>query len=171
VSEVGRGFQVRREYTFANESEEDVEALAEQMGVLPEDVNAETVLGYVEELAESRAAPREQRPRSYARVPEYTAAEKLEILSSSIREGEVAKAHLVRRTGAKRDDAYADNLRSIIARGEEAAEMILVLEDGLYGSLAAHVGLPAEPPPKREPPDTRTDEEKAQRYEDENLGL
>lgn len=50
--------------------------------------------------------------------------------------------------------------------------MMTVLEDGLYGSLAAHVGLPAAPPPKREPPDTFTDEEGAmQRYEDENLGL
>jgi hypothetical protein len=169
---VSRGFQVRREYTFANESEEDVEALAEQMGVLPEDVNAETVLGYVEELAQSPAARPEQPTPRYAQVPHYSAAEKLEILSDSIRKGEEANAQLARRTGAKRDDAYADNLCSIIARGEESAEMMTVLEDGLYGSLAAHVGLPAEPPPKREPPDTRTDEEKAmQRYEDENLGL
>jgi hypothetical protein len=163
------------------ESDPDIDALAEQMGVLPEDVTPETILGYVEEIrAAGVALPAAPGARSYAQDyaadgvrPPSPAAAKIDAYQDWIRSGKDAEAALARRTGQEQQDAYADNLRQIVSRGEEAQDALANHEEGLYASLALNLGLPPEPTSKREhAQDELTDEERAfRRYENENLGL
>jgi len=165
------------------ESDPAIDALAEQMGVHPEDVTPETILGYVEEVRADGVASAAPAARSFAQDyakdgvrPPSPAAAKIDAYQDRIRSGKDAEAALARRTGQEQHDAYADNLRRIVSRGEEAQDALADHEEGLYASLAVNLGLPPEPPAKREhaqePTEDPTEEEKAlQRYLSENLGL
>jgi hypothetical protein len=67
VERLAPGAGARETWDFRRyESDPAIDALAEQMGVHPEDVTPETILGYVEEVRAAGVAPAAPAARSFA---------------------------------------------------------------------------------------------------------